>query len=101
MLINPAFAQEAAATAAAAVDPAAAANPLRIFISVFGYFCCLLFLSDPSSAEKIKRTPDDADERFTRGHDCDFRRYRRQGYSFESGRSFGRNRRRRPGDRRA
>ena len=41
MLINPAFAQEAAAAAAGAVDPAAAANPIRIlvqFLVIFGVF---------------------------------------------------------------
>ena len=41
MLINPAFAQEAATAAATAVDPAAAANPIRIllqFLIIFGVF---------------------------------------------------------------
>ena len=41
MLINPAFAQEAATAAATAVDPAVAANPIRIlmqFLIIFGVF---------------------------------------------------------------
>ena len=41
MLISPAFAQEAATVAATAVDPAAAANPIRIllqFLIIFGVF---------------------------------------------------------------
>ena len=43
MLINPAFAQEAAATAAAAVDPAAAANPLRILFQFLVIFVVFYF----------------------------------------------------------
>ena len=41
MLISPAFAQEAATVAATAVDPAVAANPIRIllqFLIIFGVF---------------------------------------------------------------
>ena len=54
MLINPAFAQEAAATAATVADPAAAANPIRIllqFLIIFGVF--YLFLIRPQQ-KKVK-----------------------------------------------
>lgn len=54
MLINPAFAQEAAATAAVAVDPAAAANPLRILFQFLVIFVVFYFFLIRPQQKKLK-----------------------------------------------
>ena len=54
MLINPAFAQEAAATAAAAVDPAAAVNPLRILMQFLVIFAVFYFFLIRPQQKKLK-----------------------------------------------
>ena len=54
MLINPAFAQEAAATAAAAVDPAAAVNPLRVLMQFLVIFAVFYFFLIRPQQKKLK-----------------------------------------------
>ena len=54
MLINPAFAQQAAATAANAVDPSAAANPLRILVQFLIIFVVFYFFFFFPQQKKLK-----------------------------------------------
>lgn len=55
MLINPAFAQQAAATAAATVDPAvAAANPLRILFQFLVIFVVFYFFLIRPQQKKMR-----------------------------------------------
>lgn len=53
MLINPAFAQEVAATAAA-VDPAAAVNPIRILLQFLVIFAVFYFFLIRPQQKKLK-----------------------------------------------
>ena len=54
MLINPAFAQEAVATAATAVDPAAAANPIRLLLQFVVIFIVFYFFLIRPQQKKLK-----------------------------------------------
>ena len=54
MLINPAFAQEAATTVAANVDPAAVANPLRILFQFLVIFVVFYFFLIRPQQKKMK-----------------------------------------------
>ena len=54
MLINPAFAQEAATAATAAVDPAAAANPIRILLQFLIIFAVFYFFLIRPQQKKMK-----------------------------------------------
>ena len=54
MLINPAFAQEAATAAAAAVDPAAAINPIRILLQFLVIFAVFYFFLIRPQQKKLK-----------------------------------------------
>lgn len=54
MLINPAFAQEAAATAATAVDPAAAAGPIRLLLQFLIIFAVFYFFLIRPQQKKLK-----------------------------------------------
>ena len=54
MLINPAFAQEAVATAATAVDPAAAANPIRLLLQFLVIFVVFYFFLIRPQQKKLK-----------------------------------------------
>ena len=54
MLINPAFAQEAATAAATAVDPAVAANPIRILLQFLIIFAVFYFFLIRPQQKKMK-----------------------------------------------
>ncbi|MBO4520141.1 MAG: preprotein translocase subunit YajC [Alphaproteobacteria bacterium] len=54
MLINPAFAQEAAAVAAPAVDPAVAASPIRLLLQFLVIFAVFYFFLIRPQQKKLK-----------------------------------------------
>lgn len=54
MLINPAFAQEAATAAATAVDPAAAVNSIRILLQFLAIFAAFYFFLIRPQQKKVK-----------------------------------------------